>query len=74
MQSLVNAVRGAGASNVLMLGGVAYSNDLSQWLAHEPTDPLHNLAASWHSYNFNSCSSSYVLGLPGRAGASRRCR
>jgi hypothetical protein len=58
MQSLVNAVRGAGAANVLMLGGVAYSNDLSQWLAHEPTDPQHNLAASWHSYNFNTCSSS----------------
>src|ERR1700756_8309 len=21
-----------------------------------PTDPDHNLAASWHSYNFNACS------------------
>jgi len=58
MQALVNAVRGAGANNVLMLGGVAYSNDLSQWLQHKPTDPKNNLVASWHSYNFNSCSSS----------------
>jgi endoglucanase len=57
-QSLVTAVRSAGADNVIMLGGLAYTNDLSQWLAYEPTDPLHNLAASWHSYNFNSCSSS----------------
>jgi endoglucanase len=58
MQSMVNAVRGTGADNVLMLGGLAYSNDLTQWLAYEPTDPDHDLAASWHSYNFNSCSNS----------------
>jgi aryl-phospho-beta-D-glucosidase BglC (GH1 family) len=56
MQTLVNAVRGAGANNVIMLGGLEYSNDLTQWLAYEPTDPDHNLAASWHSYNFNTCS------------------
>ncbi|MFC0542807.1 cellulase family glycosylhydrolase [Kutzneria chonburiensis] len=57
-QSLVSAVRSAGADNVIMVGGLAYANDLSQWLTYEPTDPLHNLAASWHSYNFNTCSSS----------------
>jgi hypothetical protein len=56
MQSMVNAVRSAGASNVLMLGGEEYSNDLTDWLAYEPTDPDHNLVASWHSYNFNTCS------------------
>ena len=57
MQSMVNAVRSAGANNVLMLGGEEYSNDLTSWLANEPTDPDHNLVASWHSYNFNTCSS-----------------
>jgi endoglucanase len=57
MQGMVNAVRSTGASNVLMLGGEEYSNDLTQWLAYEPTDPDHNLVASWHSYNFNACSS-----------------
>jgi len=56
MQAMVNAVRSTGATNVLMLGGVTWSNDLTQWLAHEPTDPQHNLVASWHSYNFNACS------------------
>ncbi len=56
MQSMVNAVRSAGANNVLMLGGEEYSNDLTSWLANEPTDPDHNLVASWHSYNFNTCS------------------
>jgi hypothetical protein len=56
MQTLVNAVRSTGASNVIMLGGLEYSNDLTQWLSYEPTDPDHNLVASWHSYNFNTCS------------------
>ena len=56
MQTLVNAVRSTGANNVIMLGGLEWSNDLSQWLSHEPADPAHNLAASWHSYNFNACS------------------
>jgi endoglucanase len=55
MQSLVSAVRSTGARNVLMLGGLAWSNDLDGWLAHEPADPDHDLAASWHSYNFNAC-------------------
>jgi len=56
MQSLVNAVRATGAANVVMLGGISWSNDLSHWLQYEPTDPTGNLIASWHSYNFNSCS------------------
>ncbi|GCF07018.1 cellulase family glycosylhydrolase [Dictyobacter arantiisoli] len=56
MQTMVNAVRATGATNVLMAGGLAYSNDLSQWLQNEPNDPLHNLAASFHLYNFNACA------------------
>jgi endoglucanase len=57
MQQMVNAVRSAGANNVLMLGGEEYANDLTDWLQYEPTDPDHNLVASFHSYNFNTCSS-----------------
>ena len=56
MQALVNAVRSAGATNVLMIGGPAWANDLSRWLAYEPQDPLHDLVASWHSYSFNACN------------------
>ena len=58
MQSMVNTVRATGATNILMAGGLAYSNNLSQWLQNKPNDPLHNLAASWHLYNFNACNSS----------------
>jgi endoglucanase len=56
MQTLVNTVRSAGANNVIMLGGLEYANDLTQWLQYEPTDPDNNLVASWHSYNFNTCN------------------
>jgi len=55
MQTLVNTVREAGAKNVIMLGGLGYASDLSQWLRYEPSDPDHNLAASWHAYNFSGC-------------------
>ncbi|WP_078884110.1 cellulose binding domain-containing protein [Streptomyces sp. NRRL S-340] len=57
MQDLVDAVRGTGAKNVILAGGLAYSNDLSQWLTHRPEDPAGNLAAAYHVYNFNACAS-----------------
>jgi hypothetical protein len=58
MQDMLDAVRGTGARNVVMTGGLAYSNDLTGRLAHEPTDPAGDLAAAVHVYNFNSCASS----------------
>jgi len=58
MQQLVNAVRGTGATNVLMLGGLGWASDLSGWLANRPTDPLNNMAASWHMYGNSNCEGS----------------
>ncbi len=55
MASLVQAVRSTGANNFVMVGGISYANDLSQWLAYRPADSMNNLGASWHSYNFNYC-------------------
>jgi endoglucanase len=55
MQSLVDAVRSTGATQPLMLGGIDWASDLSGWLAHEPDDPLHQLVASFHNYNFGPC-------------------
>ncbi|MFE0509798.1 cellulase family glycosylhydrolase [Streptomyces sp. NPDC058964] len=56
IQDLVDAVRGTGARNVVMAGGLAYSNDLSQWLTYRPSDPTGNLVAAYHVYNFNTCA------------------
>jgi hypothetical protein len=66
-------VRGAGAQNVVILGGLGYSSDMSQWVTSvngipslpAPLDGIgiENVAASWHAYDFNSeqsgCPSQY---------------
>jgi endoglucanase len=56
-QSLLNAVRATGATNVVMVGGLTWSNNIAQWLQFRPTDPLNNLMAFAHVYNFNACVS-----------------
>jgi hypothetical protein len=53
MQQMVNAVRATGATQPIMVGGLNWAGDLSGWLAHEPVDPLHQLIASVHIYNFS---------------------
>ncbi len=58
MQQLVNAIRAGGATQPIMLGGIDYSNDLTGWLAHEPSDPVDGpaqLVASWHNYPGQVC-------------------
>ena len=55
MQRLVNAVRATGARQPIMVAGLAWANDLSRWLAWRPYDPLKQIVASFHVYNFNSC-------------------
>jgi hypothetical protein len=58
MQQLLNAVRATGATNVIMAGGLSYAGDLSQWLQNKPSDPMGNLAASFHTYNQTNCADS----------------
>lgn len=55
MQALVTAIRATGATQPILLGGLSYANDLSGWLASEPTDPDDQLAASFHNYYGESC-------------------
>ena len=63
MQTLVTAIRAAGANNLILLGGLEYSNALSQWLAYEPVDPMGNLGAAWHVYSNNACMSVDCYGM-----------
>jgi endoglucanase len=59
MQKLVDTIRATGATQPILLGGLSYANDLSGWLANEPTDPgaSPQLAASFHNYQGETCSS-----------------
>ncbi len=53
MAALVRAIRSAGATQPIMLGGLDYANDLTGWLANRPDDG--QLVASFHNYQFNRC-------------------
>jgi endoglucanase len=58
MAELVAAVRGEGAPNLLVLGGVHWAETLDRWLEFAPNDPLHNIAAGFHNYPYNKyCTS-----------------
>ncbi len=59
MQQLVGDIRATGADQPIMIGGLDWANDLSQWLDNEPTDTLDppQLVASVHVYEGESCSS-----------------
>jgi hypothetical protein len=55
MTELVEAVRSTGAPQPILLGGVDWSRDLAQWLAHLPPDPLGAEVASNHTYDYATC-------------------
>jgi hypothetical protein len=55
MQAIVDAIRATGASQPILLAGLAHANDLSGWLANMPSDPDGHLAASFHVYQPNAC-------------------
>jgi endoglucanase len=50
MQSMLNAVRATGATNVVMAAGVSWAQDESQWVTYAPVDALGQVACSWHAY------------------------
>jgi hypothetical protein len=55
MQALVDAIRSTGATQPILLSGLAHANDLKGWLAYMPTDPNGQLAASVHIYPSDTC-------------------
>lgn len=50
MQQMLDAVRGTGATNLVLAGGLNWAGDLSGWTAHAPHDSANNLAAAGHVY------------------------
>jgi len=52
MQQMLNAIRAAGASNVILTSTLAYSSSMGGWLKYHPTDTLNpsQVAAVWHAY------------------------
>jgi Cellulase (glycosyl hydrolase family 5) len=68
MQQMLDAVRSAGATQPVMVGGLDWANDpcglfnaggntgSCAWLTYEPSDPLHQLVASFHTYDWTPCN------------------
>ena len=56
MQTLLTAVRTAGANNLVLLDGIGDAWNLGLWPSHVPTDTLSppNVAAGWHFYDTNA--------------------
>ncbi len=50
MQEMLNAVRGAGATQPVMISGPEYAGDLDRWTEFKPADPQNQLVASVHIY------------------------
>ncbi len=61
MQQAVDVMRQAGYRGVISIPGISYANDLTQWLSHEPTDPLGQLIAEAHVYGKNACDTTGCL-------------
>jgi endoglucanase len=55
LQTLVDRIRAAGATQPVLTGGLDFANDLSQWATHAPDDPLNQEAASFHNYTGQTC-------------------
>lgn len=64
MQQLVDAIRRTGAGNIILAGGLDWTNDLRGWLAHRPVDRAPagylgrwtpRIAAALHAYDGNRC-------------------
>ena len=71
MQQLLDTVRATGATNPVLIAGVNWAGDLSQWLAHAPKDPLNQIAAVWHAYPaYGTTWGTAAYTLPGGGAAS----
>lgn len=52
MQQMLDAVRAAGATNVILTSTLAYSSSMGGWLQYHPKDTLNpsQVGAVWHAY------------------------
>jgi hypothetical protein len=55
MNALVAAVRSTGARQPVVVSGASWGNDLTGWLAYEPSDSLHQVVAAGHVYRSSGC-------------------
>ena len=58
MQQMLDAVRGTGATNPVLIGSNSWSQQIVDFLANKPIDPANQIGAAWHPYPI------YTNGVP----------
>lgn len=53
MQAMVDTIRGEGATNLILSAPIGWAGEIEAWLGAQPTDPIGQLGASWHIYEYN---------------------
>ena len=66
-QSLVDAIRGTGAKQPIIISGPEFAGDLSQWERFAPLDPRHELVADVSSFDYSDYVVSHARFLRGFA-------
>ncbi len=65
MQTLVNTIRGTGATQPIMVGSLGYNSELGEWLSHVPADPQGAIVLDQHRYDFIDSSGGGSAGFAG---------
>jgi hypothetical protein len=61
MQQAVDVMRANGWGGPIVIPGIDYANNLTQWLSHKPSDPLNQLMAEAHIYGKNTCGTTACM-------------
>ncbi len=48
LQTIVDAIRATGATNVVIASPIGYAGQIQSWIGAKPKDPIGQLAAGWH--------------------------
>ena len=51
-QAIVDAIRATGAIQPIIISGIDFAGDLSQWEEFRPIDPLDQLAVGWNDFDY----------------------
>jgi hypothetical protein len=53
MQAMVDTIRTEGAGNLILSAPIGWAGEIEVWLGTQPVDPIGQLGASWHIYDYN---------------------
>jgi hypothetical protein len=51
-QAIVDAIRATGATQPIVISGIEFAGDLSQWAQFSPVDPLNELVVGWNDFDY----------------------